>query len=467
MRRWRAANAVTCSLTEDTLLESHMAERTFQRSKQGAVSMSTSDEEAIEVTGAKPLRELFPGYYPASKADRSDVYRRGLVSLDANALLDLYRFTKRSRDELFSVLEKLKPRLFVTHQAALEFHRDRLGVVEDRFRAPEKKCEEFAQPFQSVIEKIQEFANRHQIDSVSKQQLIDMVNGLSAKLTKSIMQMGAYDLAREEVKDGTDPVLVRVGSLLDGRVGDSLTQRDYADALKEAERRANFKIPPGYSDKGKPPERRAGDYLVWLQLINEAKIHGKPVLFVTDERKEDWMLKGSSNEVLGPRPELVLEMLREAGVALHTVSVVGLLTEAPEYLGATVSESTIQEAKSLPADRPVPVILSKRARQQYELLPQHERGKFEQSASQIAEQVRESGLPVISNRIKRLANSVGSYVLRWSPVGRAIFRINEESNGETSVWISQINSTQKAAHSIDLNIDDSHGQTLDVLSALG
>jgi hypothetical protein len=382
------------------LLESRMAERMSHDASRARPSMSTPDEEAIKATGRKPVRELFPGYYPRSKAERSDVYRGGLVSLDANALLDLYRFTKKSRDELFSILETLRPRLFVSHQAALEFHRDRLGVVEARFRAPAEKCEELQASFQSVVEKIREFANRHQIDSTHKQQLIDTVSGLSATLAESIMQMGAYDLEREEVKEGTDPVLARVGSLLDERVGDALSQKDYADALKEAERRSSFRIPPGYSDKGKPPERRAGDYLVWLQLINEAKLHGKPVLFVTDERKEDWMLKGSSNEVLGPRPELVLEMLREAGVALHTVSVVGLLTEAPEYLGATVSESTIQEAKSLPVGQLVDIVLTKRAMQQYEALSARDQSRFMQAVSRVATEVRESGLPVNSKSCK-------------------------------------------------------------------
>lgn len=429
--------------------------------------MNTSDEEAIEISGGKALKEIFPGYYPASKDERSNVYRHGLVSLDANALLDLYRFTEKSREELFAVLEKLKPRLFVTHQAALEFHRDRLGVVEARLRAPEEKCEELRRPFQSIVEKIQEFANRHQIDSDGRQQLIDMVDRLQAALTESIMQIGAYDLSREEVQAGRDSVLTRVGSLLDGRVGGALGESEYRGALKEAERRGTFKIPPGYSDRGKPPEERAGDYLIWLQLINEAKTHGKPVLFVTNERKEDWMLRGSSNEVLGPRPELVFEMLREAGVTLHTVSVVGLLIEAPEYLGATVSESTIQEAKSLPDNRPVDVALTKRAAQQYESLPKRDQERFQMALSRIVMELQESGRPINPSLTKKLANSASSYVLRWSSLGRAIFRLDVQP-GEPEVIrlrFSQINWKTKAAESIDQALDDLPDEERNFLSA--
>ena len=59
--------------------------------------------------------------------------------------------------------------------------------------------------------------------------------------------------------------------------------------------------------------------------MNEARLHERPVLLIINEQKDDWVLKGSSKQVLGPRPELVLEMRREAKVALHMVTVVGIL----------------------------------------------------------------------------------------------------------------------------------------------
>jgi hypothetical protein len=58
------------------------------------------DGEAIEILHGNKLEDLFPGYYPPTKEERRDAYRRGLVSLDANALLDLYRFSERARNEL-------------------------------------------------------------------------------------------------------------------------------------------------------------------------------------------------------------------------------------------------------------------------------------------------------------------------------------------------------------------------------
>lgn len=310
--------------------------------------MAAEDDKKITISDGNNMEDLFLGYYPPTKEDRRVVYREGLISLDANALLDLYRFSHQARDEFFEVLEKLHLRLFVTHQAALEFYRNRLSVVEARLNAADEKCKEIEQPFKSVVEKINEFANRYQIDADEKVRLISLVSELESTLSSSIKAAGAYDLTREEVKNATDPVVKRLQSLLKGRVGNPLDEVAYKQAIKEAGKRREDRIPPGYAEKKRTPERQAGDYLVWRQLMNEAVLHGKPVLLITDEQKEDWVLIGSSGQVLGPRPELAIEMRREAKAQFQMVTVVGLLKEAPEYLGTRVSASTIREAESIP-----------------------------------------------------------------------------------------------------------------------
>jgi hypothetical protein len=62
------------------------------------------DGEAIAISHGNNPQDLFPGYYPPTEEERRDAYRRGLVSLDANALLDLYRFSERARNEFLRFL---------------------------------------------------------------------------------------------------------------------------------------------------------------------------------------------------------------------------------------------------------------------------------------------------------------------------------------------------------------------------
>src|SRR5690242_770517 len=54
---------------------------------------------------------------------------RGLVVLDANVLLEGYRYHPETREDLFDVLERLGDRLWIPHQVAAEFLANRLNVM--------------------------------------------------------------------------------------------------------------------------------------------------------------------------------------------------------------------------------------------------------------------------------------------------------------------------------------------------
>lgn len=75
------------------------------------------------------LREPFAPYYAPSADIVAAALRTGIVAPDTNVMLAAYRFERQARDGLFSAFEKLGDRLWVPYQAALEFHRNRLGVI--------------------------------------------------------------------------------------------------------------------------------------------------------------------------------------------------------------------------------------------------------------------------------------------------------------------------------------------------
>lgn len=55
-----------------------------------------------------------------------------MIVLDANVLLDLYRITPDARRQVLETLRDVADRLWVPHQAALEFSRNRKEAVRDR-----------------------------------------------------------------------------------------------------------------------------------------------------------------------------------------------------------------------------------------------------------------------------------------------------------------------------------------------
>lgn len=114
-------------------------------------------------------------------------------------------------------------------------------------------------------------------------------------------------------------------------MGPPLSDADSREAVKEAERRAKEKVPPGYMDAAKGNANAAGDYLVWVQILREARHQRTDVLLITANLKEDWWRR-AQGQVRGPRPELVAEMRREAQVSLFMLPPRELLVRARQLL---------------------------------------------------------------------------------------------------------------------------------------
>ncbi len=72
------------------------------------------------------MRELFPGYYRPTQEQFQQMWQECIFVFDANVLLNIYRYTSETREELFDILESLKERTWLPHQAMLE---DAISIV--------------------------------------------------------------------------------------------------------------------------------------------------------------------------------------------------------------------------------------------------------------------------------------------------------------------------------------------------
>jgi hypothetical protein len=90
------------------------------------------------VTGSGALDRGFEAYVPQAEADIAEALRTGLLSLDANVLLNFYRYSPKAREALVEVLSAAGDRVWVSHQAAKEFWRNRCGAIDQRNEAREQ-----------------------------------------------------------------------------------------------------------------------------------------------------------------------------------------------------------------------------------------------------------------------------------------------------------------------------------------
>jgi hypothetical protein len=115
--------------------------------------------------------------------------------------------------------------------------------------------------------------------------------------------------------------------------------------MKEGQLRYENQIPPGYKDSRKKGNK-FGDLVVWKQIIDYAKEIKKPIILVSDEKKDDWW-REFKGETLGPRPELIHEIKLETGMDFYMYKADQFIKYAKKHLGEDLDEEVFEEIKRI------------------------------------------------------------------------------------------------------------------------
>jgi hypothetical protein len=143
-----------------------------------------------------------------------------------------------------------------------------------------------------------------------------------------------------------DPIREELGSLIGSRLGEPMVPSELEKALEAGKDRYDKRIPPGFLDADKEDDLRFGDLILWLEMLEQAKKTSRPVLFVTDDEKEDWWWK-YKGRTLGPRPELVHEMFEVSAQRMYMYNSLRFIEEAKAHFDIEVSEQTIEEVETV------------------------------------------------------------------------------------------------------------------------
>ncbi|WP_143686929.1 PIN-like domain-containing protein [Streptomyces sp. TLI_171] len=299
------------------------------------------NEESTDDRGSKSLHEWFPAYHPKGTPELSSLIQSGLIALDANVLLDLYRYIPQARDELVAALRKLGDRLWVPHRAGLEFHERRFNAIANQQRSFDDATAALNQAKIQAVKALEQLQATCSIRAEDTMQWIETLEEAFLGVDGSIQNQRQHlDIDPDSAITG-DHVLTEIDELLNGKVGPPLESEALSKLRIEAPDRFEKKIPPGFEDSGKPNDLALGDLIMWEQLLLEAAGRRLPVLLVSREQKPDWVRRRNEH-VLGPHPLLVEEMRDRAGVAFHLIHPGDFLRHAKEALRVVVSPSTVE-----------------------------------------------------------------------------------------------------------------------------
>ncbi len=289
------------------------------------------------------MKKTFPGYYVPTKDEFKKLWDDCIFVFDANVLLNLYRYSPETSKNYLQLLKKIKNRIWIPYQAAFEFQNRRLDVIFDQENAYRK------------------------ITSILENNLNNTENDLNSYLKHSTIRVNEYlqqikktntkilnDIAKKQKTHpkftDVDDIRDEITNIFENRVGIPYEKAELDKLMKIAKERCIKKIPPGYKDfKEQSADNTFGDVIIWFEIINKAKEEEKPILFITDDRKEDWWYK-FNGKTLSPRPELINEIKLDAKVDFYMYQSDPFMEYSNKYLKQKIEAKAIQEVKKVRED---------------------------------------------------------------------------------------------------------------------
>lgn len=290
------------------------------------------------------MKDIYSSYNKKSDTEIKHMWDNGLITFDANVLLNLYRYSPGTRKEILKLVEKLAKKIFLTHQAGLEYSKNRFEVISEQ--------EKTHQEFLTNICKIED-------DLKSKSKHPFLPEKLQSKLTQVFSEV-KLDIEKSKsyysnlIKN--DDIHDNLERLFRDKIEEGFNENKIEEIYIEGKKRFEKKIPPGFEDeKDKEGHNMFGDLILWKQIIQKAKKEKKSVLLVTDEKKKDWWWKLKNGKLLGPRYELMEEIRKEANVSFHIYSTERFIEFGLAYFKEEKNPKLLEEVKEIQeiTNRPV------------------------------------------------------------------------------------------------------------------
>jgi hypothetical protein len=286
------------------------------------------------------MKGRFPGYNTPTDEEFRQMWQECVFAFDANMLLHIYRYTPETQESFYRVLERLKDRIWVPHQAATEYYENRDKVIEDQLKVYDDITRLLDEAYGKLETQLAVF-KRHV--SVKTEPVLQAIKSGLANAKESLAAN------KQTHPDAAASALMgeKITALFEDKVGNQFSTARLLEIYEEAERRFKAQIPPGYKDaKGKDYPDKYGDVVVWFQLIEHAKVLRKPIIFVTDDRKDDWWRK-EKGQTVSPRPELINEIENGAHVKFYMYHSEQFLRHAQEFLELADQQAAIQEVEEI------------------------------------------------------------------------------------------------------------------------
>lgn len=273
---------------------------------------------------------------PTSK-EKQQLWEKAVFVFDTNVLLNLYRYSAKTRNSLLAAFESFKERVWIPYQVAYEYMRKRCEVIYETVQRYDQFKKEIDIFTGKAIDTLRLTSGDEEVSELTRY----LIKWLDSNKDRNLLVLSAEK----------DEILDKILIIFDGRVGTNIDVAELETIKEEGKERYEKLIPPGYKDdkkkKGQEDDNNAyGDLIIWKQIIKHAKENGTGVVYVTHDQKEDWwnIVKGKT---IGPRVELRKEFMKETGQEFHMYSMNSFISTYNKMNEVPIDKSAVDEVISL------------------------------------------------------------------------------------------------------------------------
>ncbi|MEO2212148.1 PIN-like domain-containing protein [Paenibacillus amylolyticus] len=295
------------------------------------------------------MKKQFPGYYKLEESELSELWRECTFVLDANTLLNLLRYPKESRDLMFSMLESVQDRIWIPHQAALEYHVILEKVIyeqKNQYGTLEKEC---IVELEKLTSKLKNLLHSNISTDVMVKSLEQSKETIKSEL-----------LTQKEQQPNLLHIKEKINKLIGDNVGPEFSQSELDKIYSEGSQRYESKTPPGFMDNqkkyafyhnGVKYQAAYGDLILWKQVLKFAEKEDiKSIVLISDDRKEDWIFE-VNGEKKGIHPYLINEFNKQSGgkafLSYNSLQFISTATEFLSYKSDVTVSDAIKEIETV------------------------------------------------------------------------------------------------------------------------
>lgn len=282
------------------------------------------------------MTRMFKGYTNYTIEEYKNVWENGLIVVDTNVLLNLYRYSDDTRKKMLDIFEQLKKRLWIPYQVGYEFYKNKDNVIAEA-------CKEYDDLLKKTNEELVKLNGEIDHKKNNRLKCKDELKGIITEVQNKISEILQQEKQQKESIIGNDDIEKIILSLFNKNIGLPFEEEEFLIIKEEGIRRQKNNIPPGYMDSKKEFN---GDYHIFYAMIDEAKKEHKDIIYITDDAKEDWFKK-NDGKIKGGRPELLNEFFYKTNCLLLIYTVDGFVEGYNKNLSdEPVDEKLIDELKN-------------------------------------------------------------------------------------------------------------------------